>query len=157
MADIATKAIEQVPLLAYRFSVFVFSGGKDPNLIDFRFMKVSGISAKVSSISVEEGGQNLFTHRLPHKVQYENLILERGIPLQSALTQEFRNALEQFQFSPSDVLVSLLDEAGLPVSSWVFIKAYPVSWSLSDFDAQSNSICVETMELAYQRFQSIRL
>lgn len=157
MAGIEERLLEQTPILGFRFGVFFFIGGAIPNPVDFRFQRVSGINASVNTMSVEEGGQNLFSHRLPVKVQYENLVLERGMPVVSPLAIEFNVTMSQFKFFPSNVLVSLLDEAGSPVASWLFIKAYPVTWSISDLDAEANSIVVETMELAYERFQAIRL
>ena len=157
MTSVANQLLEQTPTLGFRFGVFFFIGGKIPNPIDFRFQRVSGISSSINTSSIEEGGQNLFSHRLPDKVQYENLVLERGVPVGSPLAIEFNVAMSQFKFYPSNVLVSLLDEAGTPHSSWLFIKAFPVTWTISGLDAEANSIVVETMELAFERFQSIRL
>lgn len=157
MASIEERILEQKPTLGFRFGVFFFIGGITPNPVDFRFKRVSGINASINTISIEEGGQNLFSHRLPDKVQYENLVLERGMPVTSPLAAEFNVTLSQFKFSPSNVLISLLDEAGTPISSWLFIKAYPVTWRISDLDAEANSIVVETMELTFERFQAIRL
>lgn len=157
MASVEERLAEQTPTLGFRFGVFFFIGGTVPNPVDFRFRKVSGISSSIKTTTVEEGGQNLFSHRLPDKIQYENLVLERGMPVKSPLAIEFIHTMSQFKFTPSNVLVSLLDEAGMPVSSWLFIKAYPVTWSISDLDAEANAIVVETMELAYERFQTIRL
>ena len=72
MTSFADRLLEQVPTLGFRFGVFFFAGGVIPNPIDFRFKRVSGISTSINTTSVEEGGQNLFSHRLPDKVQYEN-------------------------------------------------------------------------------------
>ncbi|RLA26179.1 MAG: phage tail protein [Gammaproteobacteria bacterium] len=157
MASFADQLLQQTPTLGFRFGVFFFAGGIIPNPVDFRFKRVSGISTSISTSSVEEGGQNLFSHRLPDRVQYDNLVLERGKPVVSPLAIEFNVTMSQFKFAPANVLVSLLNEAGVPISSWLFIKAYPVSWNISDLDAEANSIVVETMELAYERFQSISL
>jgi phage tail-like protein len=73
------------------------------------------------------------------------------------LTTEFLETLTLFRFAPSDVLVTLLNEASLPLMSWLFIKAYPVRWSIGDLDAQSNTVVIERLELAYQRMQTIGL
>ena len=149
--------IAQAPPLGFRFGVFFFAGGAIPNPIDFLFKRVSGISATINTTTVNEGGENLFSHRLPDKIQYDNLVLERGMMIGSPLVIEFNAAMSQFKFFPSNVLVSLLSEAGSPLASWLFIKAYPVSWSVSDLDADNNDIVVETMELAYERMQAIRI
>lgn len=153
----AEDILNQTPLLGYRFGVFIFALGVIPNPVDFRFKRVSGLSSTISTSIVEEGGQNLYSHRLPDKVQYQNLVLERGMPISSPLAHEFNIAMSMFKFAPSNVLVSLLDESAIPLANWLFFKAYPVDWKISDLDADSNSVVVETLELAYQRMQVIRL
>jgi phage tail-like protein len=145
------------PILSHRFGVFFFAGGLIPNPIDFKFQRVSGLSSEIQLDTVNEGGQNLYSHRLPTKVQYNNLILERGYTIGSPLNIEFNIALSKFQFQPSNVLVTVYNEIGIPVGAWLYMKAYPVKWSLSDLDAQSNSVAIDTMELAYSRFQIIRV
>jgi phage tail-like protein len=73
------------------------------------------------------------------------------------LAQEFDTTMSLFQFNPSNVLVSLLDEAGVNIKSWLFQTAYPVKWSISPFDAEANQVVIETLELSYQRMQSLKL
>lgn len=145
------------PPLGFRFGVFFFIGGVVPNPLDFRFKKVSGIGSTISTSTLNEGGQNLYSHKLPERVQYENLVLERGLAVGSPLVVEFNAAMSLFKFVPSNVLVSLLDEAGIPISSWLFTNAYPVKWTVSSLDADSNAVVIETMELSYQRMQAIRI
>ena len=111
MPSVEELILEQTPLLGFRFGVFIFVGGAIPNPMDFRFKRVSGLNATISTSTVEEGGQNLYSHRLPDKVQYRNLVLERGMPVGSPLAIEFNVAMSLFKFLPSNVLVSLLDEA----------------------------------------------
>lgn len=143
--------------MGFRFGVFFFIGGVVPNPLDFRFKKVSGIGSTISTSTLNEGGQNLYSHKLPERVQYENLVLERGLAIGSPLVVEFNAAMSLFKFVPSNVLVSLLDEAGIPISSWLFTNAYPVKWTVSSLDADSNTVVIETMELSYQRMQPIRI
>lgn len=145
------------PPLAFRFGVVFFVGGVVPNPLDIRFQKVSGLGSSVDTSTVEEGGQNLYTHRLPERIKYENLVLERGVVVGSPLVVEFNVAMSTFKFLPSNVLAMLLNDAGVPIASWLFMKAYPVSWSISDLDADRNEVVIERMELAYQRMQVIRI
>ena len=63
----------------------------------------------------------------------------------------------QFRFAPADVLVTLRNEANRALLSWKFLQAYPVRWSIGDLDAQSNTIVIERLELAYQHMQPIGL
>ncbi|MBT1699056.1 phage tail protein [Fulvivirgaceae bacterium PWU4] len=148
----------QDPPMAFRFGVFFFFKGIIPNPIDIRFQKVSGLSAAIETSSTDEGKANLSAgYRFPEKVTYENLRLERGLTLLSPLNIELDKAMTQLKLYPSDVLVILFDESNLPFSAWLFRKAYPVKWSLSDFDANASQIVVESMELAYSQFKPIRL
>ena len=145
------------PPLGFRFSVLFFFGGVITNPLDTRFKKVSGISSSVSTRTINEGGQNLYSQRLPEKVQYENLVLERGLAVGSPLAVELNVTMSLFKFNPSNVLVSLLDESGIPISSWLFLTAFPVKWTISPLDADANQVVIETLELSFQRMQSIRL
>ena len=144
-------------LLGFRFGVFFFAGGAVPNPVDIRFQKVSGLSAEVKTKPLAEGGQNLYTHKLPDRVDYGNLVLERGIVVASPLNLEFNAALSLFEFAPSNVLVTLFDEESKPMAGWLFLKAYPVKWSTSDLDAGTPALVIYTMELAYARMQSVRV
>jgi len=145
------------PPLGFRFGVLFFAGGVIPNPLDILFQKVSGLSSTINTTTVEEGGQNLYSHRLPGRIQYDNLVLERGLVVGSPLVIEFNVAMSLFKFSPSNVLVTLLDDAGIPIAAWLFMNAYPVKWSVSPLDATSNTVVIETLELAYQRMQVIRV
>lgn len=153
----AYQALRGGPPLAFRYSVFFFMGGVVPNPLDIRFSKVSGLNSHIETHSLNEGGQNLYTHRLPKRIQYDNLVLERGMAIGSLLVAEFNATMSLFKFNPSNVLVTLLDETGSPISGWLFMTAYPVKWTVSDLNAEQNQVVVETMELAYQRMQAIRL
>lgn len=145
------------PPLGFRFGVLFFAGGVIPNPLDFMFQKVSGLGSSIKTTTVEEGGQNLYTQTLPVKVEYENLVLERGMAVLSPLVIEFNVTMSRFKFSPSNVLVTLLDNTRIPIAGWLFMKAYPVKWSVSDLDATSNTVVVERMELTYQRMQVMRV
>lgn len=155
MAEVVSSLL--APPLGFRFGVFFFAGGVVPNPLDFRFRKVSGIGSTVSTTAFNEGGQNLYSQKLPERIQFNDLVLERGLSVASPLGLEFDAVMSSFKFAPSNVLVTLLSEAGIPMSSWLFMKAFPVAWSISDLDADSNAVVIETMKLSYQRMQTIRI
>lgn len=145
------------PPLGHRFGVFFFAGGVLPNPLDIRFQRVGGLQATVQTNSLTEGGQNLYTHRTPKRVDYGNLVLERGFVVGSALNIEFGIAMGQFKFAPSNVLVTLFSEEALPLAAWMFIKAYPVRWATADLNAADDNVLVDTLELAYTHMQILRL
>lgn len=144
-------------LLGFRFGVYFFAGGVVPNPLDIRFQKVRGLSATVKTTPLQEGGQNLYTQQLPNSIEYGNLILERGMVVGSPLNVEFNAAMTLFKFAPSNVMVTLFDEAKTPISAWFFTNAYPVKWSTSDLDATQKNLLIDTLELAYARMQIMRI
>ncbi len=144
-------------LLGFRFGVFFMTGGLIPNPLDIRFKKVRGLSAKVKTTTISEGGQNLYTQPVPVSVDHENLVLERGVVVGSPLNLEFNAAMSLFKFAPSNVLITLFNESLIPVAAWFFMKAYPVRWETADLDAGDKSVLIDTMELAYARMQIMRI
>jgi phage tail-like protein len=144
-------------LLGFRFGVYFFALGVIPNPLDIRFRKVSGLTSTVNTMPIPEGGQNLYTQHVPTGVEHGNLILERGMVIGSPLNIEFNVAMSLFKFAPSNVLVTLFNESKIPVAAWLFMKAYPVRWSTSDLDAESKSLVIDTLELAYAQQQIVRI
>jgi len=144
-------------VLGSRFSAVFFVGGVAPNLIDIRFQKVSGLSATVETATVNEGGQNLYTHRLPRRVGYKNLLLERGFVVASPLNVEFNAAMSLFKFAPSNVMVTLLAEDASPTAAWMFLKAFPVRWETADLGATDDRVLVDTLELSFASMLALRV
>ncbi len=163
------KGITENPPVGFSFLVTFLIGGIFPNLLDIRFQKVSGITSTIETTEIKEGGENLFTYNLPDRVTHENLVLERGMVIGSLLNLEFNAAMSFMEFLPSNVLVMLLgqpdlswlsidlDRTDTPIAAWLFQNAYPVKWSVSDLDANENSVVIDTMELQYSRLQNIRI
>lgn len=148
----------QIDLLAaFRFSVVFLMGGAVPNPTEIRFQRVSGLSAEITTTTLVEGGQNLYAHRLPERVDYGNLVLERGRMLVSQIDAVSNVAFSLFEFAPYNVIVTLHGEAGEPLSAWLFLKAYPVQWSTSDLDATKTELVIDTLELAYSRMQQLKV
>ncbi len=123
---------------------------------DTRFQEVSGLASEVGVEELEEGGENRFTHRLPKRVKYGNLVLKRGLLTDSKLISWLRDAIENFEFETTTVTVKLLNEVHQPLGYvYNFSGVWPVKWSVSDFKAQENAIVVETLELAYRYFRRV--
>lgn len=143
------------PALGFRFAVD-FDGGDPaigPSAADLQFLEVSGLAAELETVTLVEGGENRFAHRLPGRVKHGNLVLKRGHVADSALARWVEDAAQGVGVNPVDVTVKLLDEQHAVLEQWTFVRAWPVKWSLSSFDATKNAYVVDTLELAYQRFE----
>ena len=144
--------------LGFRFRVeFSFPPpGKEDGAVlkaDVAFQEVTGLNAELGIETLEEGGENMFTHRLPTRAKYENLVLKRGMFKSSELIAWFNDAVLNFTFKKASVTVILLNEKHEPLESWNFKNVWPVKWSVSDLKAQENALVIETIELAYSSFE----
>ncbi len=141
-------------MVSFHFSVAFLDLG--PN-IEVGFQSVSGLSATVNTEKVTEGGENRFVHELPTGVTFSKLTLKRALKVSSTITKWCEAAIEDFEFKPSNLLVTLHNEEHLPLYTWQVIDAIPVNWKLSDFNAESSELSIETLELQYRYFRSISL
>ena len=117
---------------------------------DVRFQSVSGISADIGTEDLREGGENRYVQKLPQSAKYPNLILKRGLLTDSGLIKWFEDAVQNFDFKPITIQVSLLNERIEPLVNWKFVNAYPVKWEISSLDSVRNEVVVDTIEIAYQ-------
>lgn len=147
------------PPVGFHFKVeFLEVDGMDSDT-EHRFQEVGGLSFEVETEELREGGENRFTHKLPKRVKYPNLILKRGLLQGTAIIEWFKSAINTYfvaeinDFKPTDMMITLMDEAGQPVAIWNVVQAYPLKWAVSEFKASDNAIAVETIELAYQYFE----
>ncbi len=120
---------------------------------DFSFQEVSGLSVSVEMESFKEGGQNRFEHRLPVRTGYTDIILKRGMfEVPSGLMAWCINAVENFNFQPSNVLISMLNDSHVPVQSWYVVNAIPKKVEFSNLNAEQSQVAIETMTLSYNYF-----
>jgi phage tail-like protein len=144
-----TSAGGYYPPVGFHFKVEFVGIGSDN---DTRFQSVSGLSVEYDMESYKEGGENRYEHKLPVRTKYADLSLKRGMLVDSAVIDWCTQAFQDRQFSTAQVNVTLLNEQHQPLKTWQVFGAWPKKWSVSDFNAQENSVVVETMELSYSYF-----
>lgn len=125
------------------------------NPVDIAFQDVAGIGMELQTEDVVEGGENRFTQKLPTRANYTPLVLKRGLAIESPLTDWCRDAVENFSIKPTSIIVALLNEKKEPLIAYRFLNAYPLKWNISNFNAESSSIVIESLELYYQYFKVI--
>ena len=143
------------PLFPVSF-YFSLSFTKVKNKNDAAFKEASGIGMDLGTEEVICGGENRFKYKLPGVASYQNLQLKRGlIPKKSNLTTWCQSILSNGltkPISPTNIDLMLMNSPDNPVVTWTFYNAYPVKWSISDFNSMENQISIETLEFAYNYF-----
>jgi phage tail-like protein len=126
--------------------------GISKNSNDVRFQTVSGLSVEYDYENFKEGGENRFEHKLPVRTKYADLVLKRGMVVDSEVIGWFNNAFRDREFVPTDINVILMNEKGEPLRTWKVAHAIPKKWVVSDLNSTENAIVVETMEITYRYF-----
>jgi phage tail-like protein len=148
--------LTSAPLAGHRF-LATFLGGINKPPFDMRCQHISGLTSALKTEVITEGGENIFTNHRANTLQYDNLVIKRGLVLGSVLHREFDKIMAGFSSYSQDVLVTLLDDQYLPLTGWLLQQAYPVKWSLSDLNAEQPGILIDTLELAYARLQVLKV
>lgn len=143
-------AIQAYPPVSFFFKVEI-DGFPD----DIGFQSVDGLNVKLDEDTHAEGGENTFTHHFPKRVSYGDLTLKRGMLIGSSMIAWFNDAVQNFDFSPRDITVTLLTAEGTPLDQWLFRNAWPKAWNIESFDATNNKVAAESIVLAYQYFNRV--
>ena len=131
----------QDPFRGFRFLVEIdgiTSGG---------FARVKGLSREVKFESYREGGVHEYEHKLVTQVSYPALILERGLAADDLWT--WAQATADGDVRRRNLRISLRDEANKDAWAWLVSNALPVKWAVSDMDAQSSQVMMESLELTH--------
>ena len=105
-----------------------------------RFRDVSGISMELEEETYQEGGENRFIQKLPVRARYPDLILGRGWLSNSAVREWCEAAIYNLDINPITVWVTVLNEEGEPLQTYMFANVWPKKWSVSDLNAESSEI-----------------
>jgi phage tail-like protein len=146
-------------ILGYRppvgFHFIVHFNGLQPTGLDNMFQSVSGLSASIETEELAVGGQNRYMHVLPVRTKYPNLVLKRGMLVESQVIKWCQDAIENFEFKPIDLQIMLLNEYHIPITVWNVIHAYPIRWEVDELNSMENKLVTETIELTYHYYNVI--
>jgi phage tail-like protein len=116
------------------------------------FTECSGLTAEMEVFEYAEGGLNDFVHKLPVRTKYSNVTLKRGWVETDELWSWFASC-SSGEIQTKSVSIILYENKGQsqaqPKARWDLAQAYPVRWQGPEFQVDSNSVIVETLELAH--------
>jgi phage tail-like protein len=120
------------------------------------FQEASGMEVSAELETISEAGRNEYSHRVPKRTSYNNLVLKRGLIVDdSAMFTWVKDTLQNglnTKITPKKITVKLLDPKktdGTAIKAWNFVNAYPVKWSLGSLNSTENALSVESIEFAY--------
>jgi phage tail-like protein len=153
------------PPVGFFFDVSFQGENLIQDVVETRFQSVTGLSVDMQTETLKEGGENRFEHILPVRTKYNPLVLKRGVVKNSQMVKWCMDAMLNFDIRPMNLLVNLLhippsggnkpSQNPAPLITWKVINAWPKKWSISEFNAEQNSIAIESLELNYSYFETL--
>jgi phage tail-like protein len=118
------------------------------------FSEVSGLSIGYETTTYKEsptasGSPGPRVMYMPAQGTAATVTLKKGVVRTSSLASLFGwiNSTQINQVDKKDIYVRLCDEQGAAVISWKVINAFPTKLDAPTFDASSNDVAIESMEL----------
>jgi len=114
------------------------------------FSRVELPRATVEEIAHRSGGGLASATQLsPGQSHYSHLVLSRRLTASLDLWTWWKQARDGDPGVHREVVVRLLDGAGVPVMAWRFGSAFPAVHRLSPLDTATHDPVMETVELAF--------
>lgn len=136
------------PLPAYNYRVTVL---KDDQSTVLSFAEVSGLSVEYEPVTYKHGFSFVMGSKIiPGMRKPIHLTMKRGVvKSRNDLHDWFSNVYSDPFYSSAkrDILVDLCDETGAAVVQWKVQSALPVKLDAPSFDANTNDVAIESMEL----------
>ena len=114
------------------------------------FLECSGLKTTTEVFEIEEGGNNQYTHKLPGRTTWENIILKYGVTADISMLSWRNEVLDGSLANRRNGSIIMKNLKGDTIRRYQFFNAWPVSWEGPSFNSGSAEIAIETMELAHE-------
>lgn len=134
----------QDPFLGYNFAVEL------DGITRMGFKDCSGLESTTAATAYREGTDpNLAQRQLPGLVSYTNISLSRGITNDRALW-DWRQEVASGKITRHAISIVLRNAQGEEQVRWNIKECWPAKWTGPSFDASSDAVAIEKLELAHE-------
>jgi phage tail-like protein len=112
------------------------------------FSEVSGLVSETTVVEYRSGSE-FGTRKLPGLTKYANIVLKRGITQDKDLWH-WRKSVIDGDVQRRNGTIKLLDDQRQEVLRWNFREGWPCKWEGPAFNAKSNEVAIETLEIAHE-------
>ena len=113
------------------------------------FREASGLDSSQDPVEYREGTEKLTARKLPGLNKYSNISLKWGITDDAELWQ-WRKKIMDGTVERKNGSIVLLDDTGAEKLRWNFVEGWPTKWTGPTFNATSNDVAIETLEIAHE-------
>ena len=128
------------PYAAFNFLVEI------DNVTVAGFSECSGINTETDAIEYRTGNTDITVTKLPGLKKFGNITLKRGFTASKELWEWRKKVLDGKTERQSGSIV-LQNEARQEALRWTFREGWPRKWEGPTFNAKTNEVAIETLEI----------
>ncbi len=117
--------------------------------ISASFSECSGLSVKVKTETYYEGGVNDQQRIFLGQPQFSEVTLKRGMT-DDLVFWDWVSQILSSKKERRNVNITVFNQAGETMQCWTLIGAVPVGWKAPSLQANSNTVAIEELTLAYE-------
>jgi len=116
------------------------------------FSECTGLSTESDVIEYREGKEPITVRKLPGLDKYTNIVLKRGYTASKDLWNWRKQTIDGKTQRHSGSIV-LQDETKKEALRWNFREGWPKKWDGPAFNAKTNEVAIEVLEIAHEGLQ----
>ncbi|MBE9047341.1 phage tail protein [Pleurocapsales cyanobacterium LEGE 10410] len=117
------------------------------------FSECSGFGVNLKKEAYLEGGVNDLQRIVVGHAEFDDITLKRGMSDSQTFWNWITNTLTSLEKERRNVNIVLFNQAGETMQCWTLIGSIPISWKAPAFQADSSSMAIEELTLAYEGLQ----
>jgi phage tail-like protein len=126
------------------------------NQVTAAFSECSGLDVQVEKEVYQEGGVNHQQRIFLKHAKFGDVTLKRGMTDDPAFWQWISQSLTAGAARRRNINILVFNQAGETMQVWALIGAVPVGWKTPALKADSNTVALEELVLAYEGLKVIR-
>lgn len=116
------------------------------------FSECSGLSMQTDPIEYRTGQEDITVRKLPGLKKFTNIVMKRGLTKADDLWK-WRKTVMDGKTERKNGSIVLLDESRQDAIRWNFREGWPTKLDAPTFNAKTNEVAVETLEIAIEDLQ----
>lgn len=112
------------------------------------FQEVTGLSIRIDTDDLQEGGFNNITHKIIKYASYGDVTLKRGLT-----DTRFYNWINEFingTFSRKDITITVINDNNEPELTYKLLNTIPKQWNGPNLNVMQDAIATESIVLAVE-------
>ena len=114
------------------------------------FSECSGLGVEIEHQPHKEGGVNDQQRILLGQATFSDVTLKRGVTNNLVFWEWIQSILEGQPNQRRSINILVFNQAGETMQCWTLIGAVPVGWKAPSLQADSSTVAIEELSLAYE-------